>query len=54
MNEKEKGPPREGTGAGTGTPPPGATPPANSALNFIVGNEHIQAAARIEMLRFTF
>jgi hypothetical protein len=54
MNEKEKGPPREGAGAAASAPPPGATPAANSALNFIVGNEHIQAGARIEMLRFTF
>jgi hypothetical protein len=52
MNEKEKGPPREGAGASA--PPPGATPSPNSALNFIVGNEHIQAGARIEMLRFTY
>ena len=24
------------------------------ALNFIVGNEHIQVSARVEMLRFNF
>ena len=52
-NEKEKGPPREGTAAAASAPQPGATPSANS-LNFIVGNEHIQTRARIEMLRFTF
>ena len=54
LNEKDKGPPREGA-AGTATAaaasPPG-TPAA--ALNFIVGNERVQTAARIEMLRFTF
>ena len=46
-NEKDKGPPREKT--------PEATPsPTETALNFIVGNEHIEVSARIEMLRFTF
>jgi hypothetical protein len=50
LNEEEKGPPREGASA----PPATATPGANTALNFIVGNEHIQADARIEMLRFTY
>jgi hypothetical protein len=46
-NEKDKGPPREKT--------PEATPsPTETALNFIVGNEHIEVSARIEMVRFTF
>jgi len=55
-NEKDKGSPREKT--------PQANPPANqpaapdqpgsAALSFIVGNEHIEILARIEMLRFTF
>ena len=54
LNEKEKGPPREGALPGASTPLPSATPPADSALHFIVGNEHLQADARIEMLRFTF
>jgi hypothetical protein len=55
-NEKDKGPPRERTGAPTPAPPPQASPgqsPAG-ALNFIVGNEHIEVSATIEMLRFTF
>jgi len=55
-NEKDKGPPRERTGAPTPTPSPRASPgqsPAG-ALNFIVGNEHIEVSATIEMLRFTF
>jgi hypothetical protein len=56
-NEKDKGPPHE-RGASP-TPPPaaqaGVAPaPAASALNFIVGNEHIEVSATIEMLRFSF
>jgi hypothetical protein len=46
-NEKDKGPPREKTAEGK----PSAT---ETALNFIVGNEHIEVSARIEMVRFTF
>jgi len=59
-NEKEKGPPREGSEAATGgagtTPAPAATPApvAGGALKFIVGNEHVQASVRVEMLRFKF
>jgi hypothetical protein len=53
-NEKDKGPPRER--AATPTPPPQA-PPGQSpagALNFIVGTEHVEVSATVEMLRFTF
>ena len=55
-NEKDKGPPR---GKTTETNPPANEPsapsqPANAALNFIVGDEHIEISARVEMLRFTF
>jgi len=50
-NEKEKGPAREGNAAGA---PAATPPPANAPLNFIVGNEHIETSARIEMLRFNF
>jgi len=56
-NQKEKGPPREQTaeGAGpSGTQSDASKAPANGALKFIVGNEHIETSARIEMLRFTF
>ncbi len=66
-NQKEKGPPRE-RGATetanatsnsaintTATAPPSptssASPPA--ALNFIVGNEHIDVSARVEIVDFT-
>ena len=52
LNEKDKGPPREGAaGAAATTAAPGA---ANTALNFIVGNERIATSARIEMVRFAF
>ena len=62
-NEKDKGPAREQVGAtATATPPPatvppqaaGAKPPVASALSFIVGNEHIETSARIELIRFAF
>jgi hypothetical protein len=54
-NEKEKGPPHERT-ASTPTPNPQASPGQQEAgaLNFIVGNEHVEVSATIEMLRFTF
>jgi hypothetical protein len=51
LNEKDKGPPRDGAAGATATPAPGA---ANTALNFIVGNERITTSARIEMVRFAF
>ena len=50
-NEKDKGPPRQRTGEPAPAQPPtqaGAAAP----LNFIVGNEHIEISATIEMLRF--
>ena len=55
-NEKDKGPPRERTGAPTPAPNPQASPGQQGAgaLNFIVGNEHVEVSATIEMLRFTF
>ncbi len=46
-NEKDKGPPREKTAEAN----PSA---AETGLNFIVGNEHIEVTARIEMVRFTY
>jgi hypothetical protein len=55
-NEKDKGPPRQRTGE----PTPSETqqkdaiqPGAAAPLNFIVGNEHIEVSATIEMLRLT-
>ena len=55
-NEKEKGPPREQPTPGTTTsaqPTPAKTA-SNTAISFIVGNEHIETSARIELIRFTF
>src|SRR5262249_55939204 len=53
-NENDKGPPRERIGAPTPIPSPQASPGQQGAgaLNFIVGNEHIEVSATIEMLRF--
>jgi len=55
-NEKDKGPLHERTAKPTPTPNPQASPGQQGAgaLNFIVGNEHIEVSATIEMLRFTF
>jgi hypothetical protein len=56
-NEKDKGPPRERGASPTPTPNAQASVAAATAagaLNFIVGNEHIEVSATIEMLRFTF
>lgn len=60
-NEKDKGPARERTASPTpASPPPlagaGASPAPTPGgpLNFIVGTEHIEVSATIEMLRFTF
>lgn len=57
MNEAEKGPPRDDPAATTASATPVPAPgkrPTNTGLNFIVGNERVQTAARIEMLRFSF
>lgn len=51
-NEKDKGPARApAAGTAPGTP---VQPAPNTPLNFIVGNEHIETSARIEIVRFTF
>lgn len=55
VNEKEKGPLRAQTstqGISADNAPTGAKP--NATLNFIVGNEHIQTSANIELVRFTY
>jgi hypothetical protein len=51
-NEQEKGPRRESTEADASTA--ALTPTPSGAIKFIVGNEHIELSARIEMVRFTF
>jgi hypothetical protein len=63
-NEKDKGPPREvapdATRATVVNPSsvaagsPGAKPTPAASLNFIVGTEHIETSAQIEIVRFTF
>ena len=55
-NEKDKGPPRERTAAPAraATQQPSSGQQAAGVLNFIVGNEHVEVSATIEMLRFTF
>jgi hypothetical protein len=50
-NEKDKGPPHQRTGEPTPAASP-TQPGAGAPLNFIVGNEHIEVSATIEMLRF--
>jgi len=55
-NEKDKGPARQRPGEPTpadARQAPPAQPGAAAPLNFIVGNEHIEISATIEMLRFS-
>src|SRR6476660_1204590 len=55
-NEKDKGPPHEKGASPTPAPVAEASPAqpgATAGLNFIVGNEHIEVSATIEMLRFS-
>ncbi len=62
-NEKDKGPLRDvlletaGVVAAASSPAPGSPevrPAMATALNFIVGNEHIEITAKIEIVRFIF
>jgi hypothetical protein len=56
-NERDKGPQRQRTGEQTAAQiqqTANAQPGAAAPLNFIVGNEHIEISATIEMLRFGF
>ena len=52
-NEQLKGPSRDQTGAAASTAA-AATNQPNAALKFIVGNEHVETTARIELVRFAF
>ena len=55
QNEQQKGPPREATGAGKSTSSgASATVASPGAIKFIVGNEHVETAAKIELVRFSF
>lgn len=56
LNEKDKGPTREVAADVTASTVPDASakPAANAGLKFIVGNEHLQTSATVEMLRFNF
>jgi len=57
-NEKDKGPARaltsDAAAVSAGSPSPAAKPAASPAIQFIVGNEHIETSARVELVRFTF
>jgi hypothetical protein len=57
-NEQEKGPAREAAGAAggaqTGAAATAVTPAPAGAIKFIVGNEHIETTAQIEIVRFSF
>ena len=53
-NEKEKAPVREASPAPGATPAAAAAPGKKEALSFIVGTEHIETSARIELVRFTY
>ncbi len=50
-NENDKGPLREAAAAPA---PDGTSSSPQSALNFIVGNEQVEIAAKIEIVRFTY
>jgi hypothetical protein len=50
-NEQQKGPPREQSGPTAAT---SAAPTNPGALKFIVGNERLETAAKIELVRFAF
>ena len=56
QNEQQKGPSRETSASAkntTGSLPP-ATAGSAGAIKFIVGNEHVETAAKIELVKFAF
>jgi hypothetical protein len=57
-NQVDKGPKREPVSAALSPQPAAYTPRASTkkepAINFIVGTEHLDVAARIEIVRFSF
>jgi hypothetical protein len=53
-NEQPKGPSREQTGATKAAETAATTANPTNAIKFIVGNEHVETTARIELIRFAF
>lgn len=53
-NEKDKGPGRAGGNEPLPAGKEGAAPKQSGNLNFIVGNERVEVAARVEIVRFTY
>lgn len=55
QNEQQKGPPREAGAAGKNTSSAASAAAASpGAIKFIVGNEHVETAAKVELVRFSF
>ena len=53
-NEQVKGPSREQSGAAAANASAANATQPTTALKFIVGNEHVETTARIELVRFAF
>jgi hypothetical protein len=53
-NGQQKGPSREGAGLAAAVPSAPNTANSPAAIKFIVGNEHLEASASVELIRFTF
>jgi hypothetical protein len=53
-NEQQKGPSREQSAAATSGKAAANPATSPSAIKFIVGNEHLEAAAAVELVRFVF
>jgi len=53
-NQQGKGPPRESTETGGSASAAAPTSTPGGPIKFIVGNEHVETSARIEIVRFTF
>ena len=51
QNEQQKGPAREAAGATKAAAAPSSSP---GAIKFIVGNEHVETGAKVELVRFAF
>ena len=54
QNEQPKGPAREASAKNTAGSATSATPGAAGAIKFIVGNEHVETAAKVELVKFAF